>query len=140
MLEDFSHITHLRVTFADIDMLQHVNHIAHIRWAEEARVAYFMDIIKEHIRGTRGLILAKVEANYERQLDYHENIAIGCRVSRIGGKSLDFSYEIWSETHQQRAGFGTTPCVAFDYEKNASIMVPKEWRETIATYEKKQPA
>ena len=139
MLEDFSQVTRFRVPYADIDMMQHVNHIAYIRWAEEARAGYIADVLKENIHSSQGIILAKLEFSYERQLDYHEDVAIGCRIARLGSKSLDFSYEIWSATHVQRAAFGSTPCVAFDYERNASILIPQDWRTKIAAFEKKPP-
>ncbi len=87
------------------------------------------------INGEHGIIQANIVFSYERELRYREKVACGIRISRIGTKSWDFSYEIWSETHGQRAAHGTTTVVAFDFVNRRSIVIPQEWREAIARYE-----
>ncbi|MHB8357099.1 MAG: acyl-CoA thioesterase, partial [Vulcanimicrobiaceae bacterium] len=37
MLEGFPLTTRFSIPFADIDMMQHVNNVAYIRWAETMR-------------------------------------------------------------------------------------------------------
>ena len=102
-LADFRCMTRFRVPFCDVDMLQHVNNVAYAVWAETIRCVYFAEVLKESLSGTNGIILARVGIDYEQPLDYREEVAVGCRISRIGRKSFDFAYEIWSETRQQRA-------------------------------------
>jgi acyl-CoA thioester hydrolase len=136
MLDDFRYIQRYPVPFADVDMLRHVNNVAYVRWAEQIRCAYFAEIIGEDITGERGIIIAKLEVVYERQIVYREPIAIGCRVSRIGRKSFDIAYEIWSEERKQRCAHLHSPMVAFNYKAGESIVVPDAWRERIAAYEK----
>lgn len=135
MLERFPLISRFTVPFADIDMMQHVNNVAYIRWAEMMRAEYFAQVTNEPINGQRGIIQATIDFSYERQLHYREKIAIGCRISRIGTKSWDFDYEIWSESYGQRAARGITTVVAFDFVAQASIPIPQSWRDAIAAYE-----
>jgi acyl-CoA thioester hydrolase len=135
MLEGFPLVSRFSVPFADIDMMQHVNNVAYIRWAEMMRSEYFAQVMQEPINGERGIIQATIDFTYERQLHYREKIAIGCRVPRIGTKSWDFEYEIWSETNARRAARGITTVVAFDFLTQASIVIPASWREAIAVYQ-----
>jgi acyl-CoA thioester hydrolase len=135
MLEDFRHVTHYRVPFSDLDCMQHVNHLAHARWAETARTEYFVEVLGESVNGERGFILVNLNFTYERQLDFRERIVIGTRVSRIGRRSFDFLYEIVSEERKLPAAHGLTTMVAYDYLRHASIVVPSEWREKIALFE-----
>ena len=135
MLERFPLVSHFTVPFADIDMMQHANNVAYIRWCEMMRSEYFAQVTNVPINGDRGIIQASIHFTYERQLRYREKIAIGCRVSRIGTKSWDFEYEIWSETHERRAAHGITTVVAYDFIEQRSIVVPQEWRDAIAAYE-----
>jgi|SRR5271165_174864 len=135
MLEDFRYVQRFEVPFADIDMLRHANNTAYIRWAEQARCSYFADILGEDITGERGIILARLEIDYEKPIFYRERLALGCRVSRIGRKSFDFAYEIWSEDRKERCAVLRSPCVAFNYVANASFAIPDAWRERIAAYE-----
>ena len=134
-LSDFRCVTRFRVPYCDVDMMQHVNHASYIVWAETARCIYFAEVLKEPINGTNGVILARLQFEYAQPLDYREEVAVGCRISRLGRKSLDFTYEIWSETRQLRAAHGTSTMVAYDYKAQSSIVVPERWREIVAAYE-----
>jgi len=134
-IADFRCVTRFRVPFCDVDMLQHVNHASYVIWAETIRCAYLGDVLKETLAGTNAVILARLEFNYEQPLDYREDVAVGCRVSRLGRKSFDFAYEIWSETHQKRAALGLSAMVAYDYNAKVSIEIPEQWRALIAAYE-----
>jgi acyl-CoA thioester hydrolase len=135
MLEDFKLVTRFTIPFSDIDMLQHVNNVAYIRWCEMVRTEYFATVMRSDITSERGMIQANINFTYERQLKYREAIAVGVRVSRIGTKSLDYSYEIWSVTHNARAAHGTTTVVAYDFTHHRTIEIPQEWRNRIDEYE-----
>jgi acyl-CoA thioester hydrolase len=140
MLEEFRNIQRFRVSFRDIDMMQHVNHTAYVRWAEAQRSDYFIENFGDVVNGERGMILVRIEFVYERQITLRENVAIGCRVSRVGTRSFDFSYEIWSEDAAVRCATGVTTMVAYDYPSNRSIPVPTAWRDAIRNYEAQPPS
>ena len=135
MLSGYPLISRFHVPFGDVDMMRHVNNVAYIRWTEMMRSEYFAQVMRTPINGENGMIQATIEFTYERQLQYREEIAIGCRVPRIGRKSFDFEYEIWSETLGHRAAHGRTVMVAFDFVGNQTIEVPETWRAAIAEYE-----
>jgi acyl-CoA thioester hydrolase len=135
MLAGFPLVSRFRVPFADIDMMQHANNVAYIRWAEMMRSEYFAQVMKTPINGERGIIQANIDFTYERQLKYREKIAVGCRVSRIGTKSWDFEYEIWSESYGHRAARGITTVVAYDFVNQSTIGIPQQWRDAIAAFE-----
>jgi acyl-CoA thioester hydrolase len=135
MLEGFPLISRFTVPFSDVDMMQHVNNVAYIRWCEMMRAEYFAQVMSAPINGARGMIQANISFTYERELHYREAIAIGIKVSRTGTKSWDFAYEIWSVDKNARAAHGITTVVAFDFAIGKSIEMPQEWREAIAAYE-----
>ncbi|HVS45210.1 MAG TPA: thioesterase family protein [Verrucomicrobiae bacterium] len=135
MLEGFPLITRFSVPFADIDMMQHVNNVAYIRWLETVRAEYFLRVMGSAINGERGMIQANIAFTYERQLSFRERIVVGCSIPRIGTKSFDFAYEVWSEDAGHRSAHGTTTVVAFDFVNNRTIVVPPEWREAIAAFQ-----
>jgi len=139
-LADFRYINRFRVPYCDVDLLQHVNHASYIVWAETARCGYFVDVLKESITGNRGMILAHLEFDYEQPLDFGDQVSIGCRISRLGGKSFEFFYEIWSDTRRLRAARGLSTMVAYDYEGKQSIGIPERWVEIVAGYELIPPA
>ena len=135
MLEGYPLVSRFSVPFADVDMMRHVNNVAYIRWTETMRSEYFAQVMRTPINGDHGMIQATINFTYERQLVYREQIAIGCKIPRIGNKSFDFEYEIWSDTHGHRAAHGITTMVAFDFVRDQTIVVPEDWRKAIAEYE-----
>jgi acyl-CoA thioester hydrolase len=135
MLENFPLVSRFTVPFSDVDMMQHVNNVAYIRWAEMMRCEYFAQVMRTPINGDHGMIQATSAFTYERQLRYRERIVIGCRIPRLGTKSFDFEYEIWSETQQWRAARGVTTVVAYDFVAQTTMAIPQEWRNAVAAYE-----
>jgi acyl-CoA thioester hydrolase len=135
MLEGFPLVSRFTIPFSDVDMMQHVNNVAYIRWCEMLRVEHFARAIAEPINGPRGIIQANIMFTYERELRYREEIAIGVRVSRMGTKSYDYSYEMWSLTQGQRSAHGITTVVAFNFIERHSIEIPPEWRTAIDAFE-----
>ena len=138
-LTDFRCVNRFRVPYCDIDMLQHVNHASYVVWAETVRCVYFDEVLGESLAGANGIILARLQMDYEQPLDYREEVAVACRISRIGRKSFDFAYEIWSDTRGERAARGISTMVAYDYESKTSIVIPQRWRDIITTYEMVAP-
>ncbi|HTU70654.1 MAG TPA: thioesterase family protein [Candidatus Baltobacteraceae bacterium] len=136
MLEGFPLVTRFTIPFSDIDMLQHVNNVAYIRWCEMVRTEYYARVMNTPITGERGIIQANINFTYERQLRYREAIAVGVRISRMGTKSFDFGYEIWSETYDARAAHGITTVVAYDFIGQHSIEIPAAWRDAIDDFER----
>lgn len=139
-IADFRCVNRFRVPFCDLDMLGHVNHASYVVWAETARCVYFDEVLGESLTGCCGIILARLQFDYEQPLDYREEVAVCCRISRMGRKSFDFAYEIWSDTRQQRAAHGLTTMVAYDYEAMTSIVIPQRWRDVVSAYEVIAPA
>ncbi len=134
-LDDFRFVMRFRVSFHDIDMLQHVNNAAYVVWLETVRCNYFEQVLGGSLASANSMIVARLEMNYERALDYREDVAVGCRVSRIGRKSFDVAFEIWSETRHERAVYGSSTMVAYSYESRTSIQLPERWRQVIEEYE-----
>lgn len=135
MLEGYPLVCSFTVPFGDVDMMQHVNNVAYIRWAEMMRSEYFARVMQSPINGERGMIQATINFTYERQLTYRERIVVGVRVPRIGNKSFDFEYAVWSQTAEHRVAHGITAMVAYDFTHGQSIPVPQEWRARIGSFE-----
>jgi acyl-CoA thioester hydrolase len=132
-LDDFSYRLDIRVVFGDIDYYRHANNVAYITWMETARIDYCKVAFDRPLGAPQNVIMASQSFTYERQLQHDERLVMGCRCSRIGRKSLDFTYELWRG--DERAGYGISTLVAFDYPANETIEVPAEWRRRIAAFE-----
>lgn len=132
-LADFRYKLDIRVVFGDIDYYRHVNNVMYVRWMETARIDYCKVAFDRPLGAKTNVILASQSFDYERQAQYDERLVMGCRCSRLGNKSLDFTYELYRG--DERIGRGVSALVAFDYDANTSVPIPDEWRRKIAAYE-----
>lgn len=132
-LQDFRYQLPIRVVFRDIDFYRHVNNAVYITWTETARIDYCKVAFDRPLGSAQNVIMAAQNFTYEKQVEYDEEVVVGCRCSRIGNKSLDLAYEIHRDG--ERVAHGVSTLVAYDYEARRSIPVPDDWRRKIVEYE-----
>jgi acyl-CoA thioester hydrolase len=110
----------VQLRWSDPDMLGHVNHARALALIEDARLAM----------GDRGggLILARLEVDYLRQLYYRvgERLVVSSWVTRLGTKSLGVRQELVQDGHVVIR----VDCilVTFDFEADASRPLTDEER------------
>jgi acyl-CoA thioester hydrolase len=141
-MEKFKLKIPLVIRFADFDALGHVNNAKYLTYFEIARIKYFEEIIT----GGKvnwledGIIVARATIDFKYPLDGYDDYFISISCTRIGTKSLDFSYIIFLEkgTETIVIAEGVTVMVCYDYQKNESVPVRPEWRAAISLYEERQ--
>lgn len=127
-----THRVHVR--FADIDSVGHVNHTKYLTYFEDARIAWFNEVM-----GTKwdwdkhGLILARIEVDYLREVKLNDIVEIETKVSRIGNKSFDHAYQLFKVIDDKRilACKGVATLVSFDYVNNVSTPIPQAWLDKM---------
>ena len=104
----------VRLRWSDPDMLGHVNHARALSLLEDARLALGAD----HAGG--GLILARLEVDYLRQLYYRvgEELCVHSWVTRLGTKSFTMRQELAQDG--EVAIRADVVLVIFDFAANAS--------------------
>jgi len=135
LLSAYRKIKRFTVPFGDVDMMRHVNNVSYLRWAETSRTEFFAEVLGEDILSSRGMILAKMGIDYLKPLLYRENVAIGCRVSRLGNKSFEIEHDVVSEDRNIVAATIRSTLVAFDYNADRTIEIPADWRLAIDIYQ-----
>lgn len=139
--EQFRHQISLRVRFADVDMMGHVNNARYITYLEEARLAYAREVLAMG-RDSRqvGMILARTEIDYLLPMHEGDLVQVWTRCTRLGHKSFDLGYLLLLESSQQAAASALTTMVAYDYAAAQSMPLPSGWRQSIQDFEKVAPA
>ena len=125
------------VQWGDQDSFGHVNNTVLFRWFESGRIAYFERLGLGRVTPGEGLgpILATINCNFRRQLNYPDTVHIGTRVTKIGNSSLTIAHAVFSERLQLLAADGDSVVVILDYGAQKPARVPDEVRSTIATLE-----
>jgi acyl-CoA thioester hydrolase len=105
----------VQLRWSDPDSLGHVNHARALSLLEDARLA-----MAEGAGGDRGIILARLEVDYLRQLYYRtgERLCVRSTVTRLGTRSLTVRQELVQD--EAVAIRADVVMVAFDFATDAS--------------------
>jgi acyl-CoA thioester hydrolase len=128
----------LQVRYGDLDPQWHVNNAHFLMFLEQTRFAFLVEtgLFDGKSFFDLGLIVADVHVSYKAPIDMTQIVRVGCRVSKIGNKSMTFEYQIEEEGTGLVFAIGETIMVAYDYRGHQSMPVPKEWKEKLGKFEK----
>jgi len=140
LLDDFKHSILLTTRFSDGDVMGHVNNARYATYLEEARIQYARDVFGWNGEPDEiGMILVKTVIDYLMPLRVGNTIKVHTRCSRIGRKSFDLNYIVMIEGKGALVSTATTTMVAYDYQREASVLVSDEWKKSVLAYEKIKP-
>ncbi len=129
-LQKYPHKYRHTVTFGELDALGHVNNVVYFTYMENARIAYYSDIMGTRSFEELSLILAEATCSYRSPAHFGERLIIGTGVSRMGNKSFDLHHRI--ETKDGRlVAIGKTVQVFFDYISRKTIPLPPQFIEAV---------
>lgn len=141
-MNDFKLKLPLSIRFADYDSLGHVNNANYLTYFEIARIKYFEEIATGGYVDwfNEGIIVAKAIIDFRLPITGYDNYFVSIRCSRIGVKSLDFTYLITKEENDAVTVIadGMTVMVCYDYGTKQTIPVKTDWRQAIESYEGKK--
>ena len=135
-MEGYRFVLPREVEFRDIDVAGHVNNAVYLTYLETARIRYLIEVLGPQFAYAVSLILARIELDFRSPARFPETLQLGARVPRLGTKSFDMEHEV-------RGGDGrlvleaSSVLVAYDYEANAPMAVPEDWRARLDAYEER---
>ncbi len=129
MTADHDFETEVQVRFRDVDAMGHVNNAVYATYLEEARAAYFREVIGENL-STVDSVLASLSIDFHAPVEPGDRITVAVSVPDLGESSIPMEYEIRTDDGTL-AATGETVQVAYDRENGASRPIPDAWREAI---------
>lgn len=133
----FYHSTPVQIRFNDIDIMGHVNNSIYQNYFDIARTKYFEEVFEKKLQwNIRSLVLVKITIEYISSIIIDESIKVDSKVYKIGNKSLRMTQQIVNSDSQEVKAINDAILVAFSYQNNESILMPREWREKIKVFEK----
>jgi acyl-CoA thioester hydrolase len=121
----------IEVRFRDLDALGHVNNAVYATYFESARIAYYQRLVGGSL-DRLGIILAELTISYKAPAHFGDELLVGVRVSRIGGKSFTMDYAIARVGDGALIATGQSVLVAYDYAAGRSVPVSDEFRARVA--------
>ncbi len=123
----------LEVRFRDIDSMGHVNNAVYLSYFEQARMAWFKELVGEEWNWIdAGILVARHEIDYKTPVSLKDNVVINTWCESLGTKSLVMAYEVVNDAGQT-CTLGKTVIVCFDYSAKKTCAIPEEWRAKIKT-------
>ncbi len=126
----FTHV--LQPRFSDIDVYGHVNNAVYLTYLEEARVTFgeFAGLRRLYSR-TCSTIVAHADIDYKAPAFHGDELHIDVRTGQVGRSSFEYLYEVRRPATGTRIAIGRTVQVCFNFELNAVVRVPEEWRRLL---------
>jgi acyl-CoA thioester hydrolase len=125
------------VQWGDQDAFGHVNNVVYFRWFESARVEYLNRAgLSSLMAGSgTGPILASIQCDYRRQLNYPDTLHVSASITSIGRTSMRMSHLAYSVSQQAVVAEGNSVIVCFDYASQRPTPVPADVRGKIEQLE-----
>jgi acyl-CoA thioester hydrolase len=110
------------IRFADLDPQGHVNHAKFATYMETSRAAIIRD--PDHSLQVEGAtsVMARIEINYLREMQWPGTVEIGTAVAEIGRSSYTFSHALFQGG--ECAGTGRVTMVLIDRETRRRPLSP----------------
>lgn len=121
------------VRFHDLDALGHAHHSLPLIYAEEARAAFWREVVGRNGLDGIDYVLASIEVQFHEPIFFPQTLDVGLRVSRIGEKSFVMDFEV-RNSDGRLFSTGRTVQVMYDYATRSSKPVPPEVRAALEQY------
>jgi len=138
--QEFPYYEEIKVRYADLDTLQHVNNVSILEYVETARTGYYRasGIWDGTIREGFGMVVASVKIDYLASIQFDDPVRVGIKVGHLGSKSLRFRFQVENSENQTVFARGEVVMVAYNQAEDHSMPVSQEWREKLAAFENNQ--
>lgn len=123
----------IKVRFADVDMMGHLNNAKYVTYLEEGRVAYFqkfpeLDFTVGDPESRDSVIVASLQLDYRSPAYLNETLVVALRTVEIKRSSFVVEYEVKEENTGRLVATARTVMVYFDYRRQKSLEIPEGLR------------
>ena len=122
------------VRFKDVDVGGHAHHSQALVYFEEARWAYWKEVVGASTLADVRYILAEARVRYHQRVLWPALLDVGVRVSLLGRKHFEMDYEVLTR-EGERLVSGSTVQVWFDYAQGRSTRIPEGVRALLESHD-----
>lgn len=132
-MEGFRIVIPIEVTFRDTDAMGHANNAVYLTWFENGRIALWRAIVGDDRAdyGDVPFVLARAEIDYRAPTYVGQQLRLGIRTVRLGGRSFDSEYRIENAADGAPVAEGRTVQVMYDYRAKRSMPMPEDFRRRL---------
>jgi acyl-CoA thioester hydrolase len=136
-MTEYKFSTPIKIRYSDLDAQWHVNHTRFLSFMEQSRFEYLMhlDLFDGKSFLDLRVIVADAHVSYLAPIQISHNVLVRTKTEKIGTKSILFKYVLEDEIKHIVFAMGEVVSVAYDFRRQESVTVPKEWRKKISDFE-----
>jgi acyl-CoA thioester hydrolase len=124
----------VEVRFKDIDVGGHAHHSQALVYFEEARTAYWREVVGRGSVDEIDYVLVEAGVRYHKRILWPQTLDVGVRVSRIGGKHFVMEFLVLSG-EGERLVSGHTVQIMYDYDVASTTRIPEGVRASIEAWD-----
>lgn len=122
------------VRFRDVDVGGHAHHADALIYFEEARWAYWGEVVGHRSAERIDYVLAECSVRWHGRVFWPQTLSVGVRVVRVGRKHFEMEYDVRSEDGEKLQS-GSTVQVMYDYQTGSSVRLPDDLRQAFAAFD-----
>jgi acyl-CoA thioester hydrolase len=137
-IKNYKHSTKIKVRFADLDAMHHVNNATYLTYLEEARIDYFNSLFNRKKESLDfEAVIARIEIDYIFPIVLGDDIEVYTRISNLGNKSVDVIHTIAirKDSGLIKAATSVTKLVYYNYKSRTTMLIPDEAKKRIINFE-----
>jgi len=124
------HVEHMRMRWADMDALGHMNNTVYLRCLEQARISWFDQLGVDYAAGTEGPVLGSVRCRFRIPAVYPADLVISLYADRPRNSSFVLRSAISDKSEPRRIyATGEAVMVWIDLADGKSRPLPQWLRE-----------
>ena len=132
--------TVLSMRWGDMDAFAHLNNTLYVRYFEEARVRWLVEMRNSMQEGGTGPVVANVFTNFYRQLEYPAQLRVRLFVNGVGRSSCDMWMTIEHDGQPDIVvADGGCTMVWVDYAAGKAVALPDWVRDSVLAVLPPQP-
>lgn len=136
--EIFRHAVPMQIRFNDVDVLGHMNNTVYFTLYDTAKADYFTAVRGKQMDWKNvDIVVANVNCAYIAPVFFGEKIEVLTACLSISEKSFKLIQMIREKNTLQPKSVCETVMVSFDPESQSAKEMPREWKELLSDFEKR---
>jgi acyl-CoA thioester hydrolase len=138
ILKYYKHFIPIKVRFSDLDVVGHLNNATYQTYLEEARIAYFHDVLNRDKSSLNfNTVVSKITIDFIKPIEYGDDIAIYSRVFNLTASNHEV-HSLFVRREKEKTEIvatAQTVMAAFDYDTKQPTTFPDDYCEIVRSFE-----
>ena len=127
----------IKVIFADLDGMRHVNHAVMLSYCEAARTEYWQKVTGISRIDDFDFILAELTVRYHAPASLGDDLVVACQVTEMRRSSFIIEHEVRNQHSGQLIAEVRSVQVMYDYAAGKTIAISDERRRQVEAFEQR---